>query len=362
MERLSGSDFRALLSALEQLNSDISLETLPERTLAAVGAAISADIIGFAGFDDRGAPSADNWSTQTLSPDELEAFAANIAEHPSFGAVVLGKRVEALKITDFATLNEFRQTNLYNEFYRRIGIERQMTIRLPESNERFFSCALNRQKRDFSGRERQMLELLAPHLTLAFRSAFKLDQIERRQCALLGAFEKLSQGVVVVGANGEVNFISEAAENFLTKYFAFESRNGASLPEEISAAVSYFAGIQSQLAAIEAAAPPMIFRTPIGELRASFSYNGGTGETIVILEEKEALSPSDFELLGLTKREAEVLFLVTQGKTNQEIGILCGISWRTAQKHLEHIFDKLGVETRTAATVAALERLSKTIY
>jgi len=52
---------------------------------------------------------------------------------------------------------------------------------------------------------------------------------------------------------------------------------------------------------------------------------------------------------GLTRRESQVLAWVRRGKTNREISILLSISPRTVQKHLEHIFQKLGVETRTAA-------------
>ena len=58
--------------------------------------------------------------------------------------------------------------------------------------------------------------------------------------------------------------------------------------------------------------------------------------------------------LPLTRREREVLALVVAGKTNGEIATILGISARTVQKHLEHVFDKLGVETRTAAAVRGL--------
>ncbi|CBE68380.1 protein of unknown function [Candidatus Methylomirabilis oxygeniifera] len=59
------------------------------------------------------------------------------------------------------------------------------------------------------------------------------------------------------------------------------------------------------------------------------------------------------ERLGLTRREVEVLTWVTDGKTNAEIGEILDTSPRTVQKHLEHIFEKLGVGTRTAAAARA---------
>jgi DNA-binding response OmpR family regulator len=60
---------------------------------------------------------------------------------------------------------------------------------------------------------------------------------------------------------------------------------------------------------------------------------------------------------ALTEREIEVLRWVTCGKTNKDIGDILVLSPRTVNKHLEHIYIKLGVETRTAATSVALAAL-----
>jgi DNA-binding CsgD family transcriptional regulator len=59
--------------------------------------------------------------------------------------------------------------------------------------------------------------------------------------------------------------------------------------------------------------------------------------------------------LSLTPREAEVLFWISQGKSNYAIGVILGAKTGTICKHVEHIFDKLNVENRTAAAVVALE-------
>jgi DNA-binding NarL/FixJ family response regulator len=62
--------------------------------------------------------------------------------------------------------------------------------------------------------------------------------------------------------------------------------------------------------------------------------------------------------LGLTPRVAEVLLWVAQGKTNPEIAMILGISEQTVKKHMMEVLATLGVETRTAATLRALEVLS----
>jgi DNA-binding NarL/FixJ family response regulator len=61
---------------------------------------------------------------------------------------------------------------------------------------------------------------------------------------------------------------------------------------------------------------------------------------------------------GLTPRAAEALLWLAQGKTNSDIATILGITESTVKKHVQEMFDKLGVETRGAATVRALEVLN----
>jgi DNA-binding NarL/FixJ family response regulator len=62
--------------------------------------------------------------------------------------------------------------------------------------------------------------------------------------------------------------------------------------------------------------------------------------------------------LGLTPRAAETLLWLCQGKTNSDIATILGITESTVKKHVQEVFEKLGVETRGAAAVCALEALS----
>ncbi|WP_028240180.1 response regulator [Stutzerimonas azotifigens] len=67
--------------------------------------------------------------------------------------------------------------------------------------------------------------------------------------------------------------------------------------------------------------------------------------------ELRAVLAARFQLTG---REVEVLHWVACGKTNRDIGDILGLSPRTVNKHLEHVYVKLGVETRTAAAAVAM--------
>jgi len=66
-------------------------------------------------------------------------------------------------------------------------------------------------------------------------------------------------------------------------------------------------------------------------------------------------SPAELEKLGLTPREAEVLHWIAQGKSNPEIALILDMGLATVKTHLNHVFEKLGVENRTSAMLRALE-------
>ena len=86
---------------------------------------------------------------------------------------------------------------------------------------------------------------------------------------------------------------------------------------------------------------------------------GHEGEWLIVLREESPSSAikSLVDAFHLTMREAEVLHWVICGKTNRDIGEILGSSHRTVNKHLEHVFEKLGVETRTAAASLAMQKL-----
>lgn len=67
-------------------------------------------------------------------------------------------------------------------------------------------------------------------------------------------------------------------------------------------------------------------------------------------------SPADLLPLGVSEREADVLYWLIEGKGNADIAAILGVAPSTVKKHLEHIFEKLGVENRTSAIMVALQR------
>lgn len=85
----------------------------------------------------------------------------------------------------------------------------------------------------------------------------------------------------------------------------------------------------------------------------------GGGDWLIIMQEVSEDSVIEAIALSfkLTPKEAEVLYWVVKGKINRDIGDILGSSPMTVKKHLERVFVKLGVETRTAAAAMAMRRI-----
>src|SRR5262249_35280993 len=80
-------------------------------------------------------------------------------------------------------------------------------------------------------------------------------------------------------------------------------------------------------------------------------------QSLLVLEEQLAptMQSKSVVPLRLSPREGQILDWVSQGKTNKEVGRILELSPRTVEKHLEHIYQKIGVESRTAASAKVYE-------
>ena len=100
-----------------------------------------------------------------------------------------------------------------------------------------------------------------------------------------------------------------------------------------------------------------------GERKVELAYLGQVRAGEWLLRVTQAEPQQDAERLrrhfALTGREAEVLLWIARGKSNKDISTVLGISPRTVNKHLEQIFEKLGVENRASAAALTVQALHK---
>ena len=164
--------------------------------------------------------------------------------------------------------------------------------------------------------------------------------------------------------DGKLTWQTPLARELLARYY------GTSAPQTPPAVLEWLRSA-SRMAEAQTGGPaePPRLTIELGAQRLSFRLHQQTGDSdgegdvgadwLIIMREVsdaaviEAMSLS----FKLTAREAEVLYWVVKGKTNRDIGDILGASPATVKKHLERVYVKLGVETRTAAAGMAMGRI-----
>ncbi|MFC7292905.1 response regulator [Hirschia litorea] len=165
-----------------------------------------------------------------------------------------------------------------------------------------------------------------------------------------GALDAIGRYMMAIDSNGKILWTTPEAEKLIIELDKDWSLQEVYAPEVLRKIV-----VQKGLAPGNSRQ----IETQTGIIEVLTVSLGTTDE--IILRLKEVREGAEAERLSqqfnLTQREAEVLLWVSFGKPNRVISDILGISPRTINKHLEHVFEKMGVETRAAATACAVRAL-----
>lgn len=233
-----------------------------------------------------------------------------------------------LRFSDFYSRRQFEETGLYRECYR--GYTQGMVtfgIDAPEGLN--ISFVLSRSHGDFSEDEVSQLSVLQPLVSSVYQRLILEEAVNSRHLA------DLPVGVIV-GSGPSVITFDAHARALLERHFPNSTWHR--LPESLAWQVTQRrARVQSFVI------------QPEGHALNGIVEHVGKEWILKIWEEMGPLPADKIAALGLTRRQVEVLQWVAMGRTNPEIAIILGISYRTVDKHLENIYRQIGVETRLAA-------------
>ena len=239
-----------LLELIADTSELLDLDEFRHGMLAALHRAIPADWVGLSdvGPDAR---SVVEIVDPPLAPEIHAGFAELAHQNPLVRRLDETRDGRAYRISDVVTQKQFHKLEIYERVYAPIGLEHQMAFTLESGADRMLGVHLSRRKRDFSDRERDLLNSARPFLIQAYRNAIRYT------------------------------------------------------------------------AALTAGADPV--PPPLESLAA----------------------------LGLTHRQAEVLQQLATGASEHDISAHLGLSRRTVQKHAEHIYRRLAVNSRSEAAAIA---------
>jgi DNA-binding CsgD family transcriptional regulator len=354
--RAEAVGLETVLEALYDLYRHRDISSLPARILSAVTNLIACDSALYIRIDPATTSfSLTSWPANAFAAvDHREVSELHLRDHPIVAHFSAQRDARAWMLHDFIARATFQSTMLYRTVYRPLGIEFQLAMLLPYPDRAPRALVLNRRDRQFSEQDRQLLALLWPHMNQAFRNV-RATSRQRGLPPLDGLPPGL--GVVVLNRSGRVELCAEQARIWLTQYCTegFLQREIRTLPDPVAGWVAHaLADRTLRSRGIADPVEPLVLRRADQVLAMRLIADHGRGQHLILMDETTMNTPPDLLLgLGLTPREAEVLAWVAQGKTNRETGMILGMSTRTVQKHLEHVFSKLGVESRTGAILKA---------
>ena len=181
------------------------------------------------------------------------------------------------------------------------------------------------------------------HMDLMFESMPTLGALESIE-AVLGRRH------VLLGEDGQVRYCSQATRRLIQRYVGGKPGCGRRIPEFLDELIPTLRrAISHRNDKIKGA---WTFRHGPRRLVVRFTRHPHTEGVLLLIDEQTDAGISYRMPVTLSPREQEVANWVAQGKSNEEIAIILGISSHTVKNHLDKIFRKLGVENRCAAAMA----------
>lgn len=328
MPGLTNGDAERLLRFVAEVESSGADQLFTPELLVQLGCLIEADCVWYAEGDHM--RRRHRLGVVRLGDDYEDAsdlYELVADEHPVCTRLYSGEH-QALKLSDFMSLSELRRSRIYALWFGPGGVERMLALAIPSPMWHRKTLVFDRGKgRDFTERDRAVLNHLQPHLAHLWQAARTRRLLRAALAELDSVDEQDSRGGVLLGAAGNIEFASPSAVRLLREFFTPIS--GGRLPSELDAWLET-GGEQSQTCR-----------------RGDRILTVTRRSNALVLKERR-------EEVRLTSRERDVLSWVARGKTNAEVAELLWLAPSTVGKHLENVYAKLGVSTRTAAVARFL--------
>jgi DNA-binding CsgD family transcriptional regulator len=354
VERLRATDVRATLEFVGDAYRASSSDGFQLETLSRLRSLVPCDMAAWVETRTDGPGVAVVACPRDPLPDGPRRFARVRKAHPVLAHFERTRHGGAAKLSDFLARRELHRLAIYREFFRPAGVEHQISIALPSDSPDLVRITLNRSGSDFSERDRLVFDLVRSHIGRAHRSAEATRSLgDRSDLGRIAA--ALVVGVLAVRGEVAISYADPRACDLLGSYFPSFRPKLRRLPAEVAHWLR--GGRRPSPASAPMALRPLVRERP--GARLEIRSLPGPGRPLVVLREKRThVSPRSLESLGLTPRQAEVLACLAQGKLNAEIAATLAISPNTVARHLEAIFERLGVQTRTAAAAVAFAHIA----
>ena len=269
-------------------------------------------------------------------------------QHPLITRQLESPNFPVHKISDFLSQKDYHRLELYQDVYRHLGVEYQIAATIKLEPDRITAFALSRRDHDYTERDRAILEMLRPHLVVAFNHLALAGECQAIRETTALALKGFASATIIVNPQGRILYHVGPSLKWI----------GAAPSGFLPAKIAAWLKRRSP----PAARPPLRLASADGEVHLGAVPTASRERILLVLTLQHNHDPDTLSnAFGLTRREYEVTRWICEGKTNAQIAAILGISPRTVHKHVEHIFERVGVDSRVALTVRLLEHCPQTM-
>lgn len=354
MRDISQRTLKKLAGSLPDLYAAPSLRGVADRAMEIFGSLAPMTIASTAVFqqepDGKVDASLFDSGKYQRSPEEIQywtGIGVALADENMLlktSPLVLAQRT--FKASEIAGDALLLRTTLYHEFFKPLDAYRQLIVTVPLPGG-FAYIGAYRGGTDFDDREYAVMDFLRPHICKLARRHVLAREDNLALSALEAGAEHRSIGIIAVdGTSLRIRRISATATSL------FQWSGLRILQARLPGPVERWLIAQRKPERWMTGRTPDEFALPHagGVLEIRFVENPSENELYIVAVAKVRESePARLCALGLTKREAEVLHWIAEGKGSSEIATIIGAARGTVEKHAEKILQKLGVESRLAA-------------
>jgi DNA-binding CsgD family transcriptional regulator len=264
----------------------------------------------------------------------FEALVARAADHPLLAAHAARSR-SATRLSDVVEPSELTRGELYGDLLHAAGVEYEITIGVRSGRGQVIVAGLGRTEREFSERDRDMLDIARP----ALEGALRATQARGRLVRALAANPPPGSAVVLLDRDGEIELSNPQAERWLAEHFG-----AADHPGWLPRAVAEWLALPPR--------PPLVSERD--GRRLTISLIPGDPHALLLEETVESFRSGALDRLGLTARETEVLRAAAVIDDETELAWELFLSLHAIRERLAHLEAKLGVRTPADAVARAL--------
>ena len=336
---LRARDLRTVLDVAHTIGAAEDLASFRQTVLETAPRLVQGDVHGYNEVPPRRVrplilmdsyPTTDAWWDAVVRLSE---------EHPLVLHYIATRDTDARAISDLMSRRRFLGSAFYRDVLSHAAGRDQLAVSMIGGDGLVIGLAVNRLSGGFSARDHAMYDAIRPFLVQGYQATIERGYRRMVASALGAAADAVEQPVVLVGRQHRVEHLTPGAAELIG---TTEPHVGGRLPEPLA----------SWLLEQESRVIPRPLTNGRYQARLVRGVSDGI-DAIVLAPPAGALTLAALRALGLTGREAEVLALVAEGKSNAQAGRALGVAPATVAKHLQHVNEKLGATSRTDAVARA---------